>query len=318
MPSTDRRSHFDRLRDPFDRRPLAREGLIAALAFGAFLLWTEVLRSAGLLAASAVDPLLTTSSPLWSLADNAIVASAVIVAGMACFAAGYVRLRGLSVGAIAPETGDLPLVAAAVLLPAAAVAAVYGAASATGTTLSALHGTSAAPETPLIYPVVITGIALSVGLPAYVLLAHVIVQRTLRRAADAGTAIGVTAVLIGFTGPTELIGSGLPMRTSVTTVLLAVAIALPVYAAESFDREWLPWLCGAPLALFAIGFVAEWAADVDGLAAGAYALTRVGVVALGACVYERTDSLLPPALTYAAFVVSIEAVVVGLEAGVPP
>lgn len=97
------------------------------------------------------------------------------------------------------------------------------------------------------------------------------------------------------------------MRVAAVTLLLVASIALVAYAAEAFDRGWLSAFCAVPLALFAAGVVLQWAAGFDGVAGAALGLAEVGLVGVGAYAYERTDSLLPPALAYAAFVVARDA-----------
>jgi hypothetical protein len=307
-----------RVRAPFDDRPLAREGVVAAALFGAFVLWTQVLLEIGVRFGHAFDGYLDLGSGVGALADNALLADVVVIAGMVAFAAVYARVRGMSLPLAVPDRSGLHLVVAAVAVPIASVAAVHGLADLTGTSLAALEGRYVAEDVSLFVSGVVTSLELLLGLPAYVLLAHVLVQRTLGTATRAPVAIGLTTLVVGLVGPTELVGVGAPLRTVAVTVLLPTSIALPIYAAHSFDADWLPWVCAVPLALFGVGLLTSWLADVDGLAGAAFALAQVGVVGLAAYAYEETGSLLPPALAYASLVVATEATIVLFEAGVRP
>jgi hypothetical protein len=111
---------------------------------------------------------------------------------------------------------------------------------------------------------------------------------------------------------------GLELRIAAVSLLLAIAIALPAYAAYSFDRGWLPWVCAVPLALFATGIVAEWLAGIEGSAAAALANTEVALVAIGGYGDGETGSLLAQALAYTSFVAATEATILLFETGVRP
>lgn len=291
---------------------------MAAALLGGFVLWIQLLLAIGLRLASVAESFLTVESNAWALAETVLVADTVAVVGMVAFAAAYVRVRGLSVTLGLPDRSELWAVAAAVAVPAASVAAVYGLAHATGTTLSSLTGTFVAEDVSLVVPATLMALQLLLGLPAYVLVTHVLVQRTLRAAAGPSVAIGVTTLVVGLAGPTELVTTTVTLQTAVVALLLPVSVALPVYASHSFDVDWLPWLCALPLALFGIGLVTSWLADVDGVAGAAFGLAQIGIVGLAAYSYEETGSLLPPALAYASFVVATEAMVLFFEAGVRP
>lgn len=307
-----------RVRAPLEQRPLAREAVVVALLFGGFLLWVEALGPVGHAVASATDPLLTVDSDAWALVNNALVQGGVTVAGMVAFTAVYARTRHLSLSPTVPDRSDLPLLAVTALFPPVWVAVVSGLAGVTGTTLSALTDIYVAADASTVLVVVVTVLGLFVSLPAYVLLAHVLVQRTLRTATSPWTAVGLTTLLVGFTGPRELADPGLGPRAAAVSLLLAAAIALPAYAAHSFDRAWLPRVCAIPLVLFTAGFVVEWLTGLGSPAAAALALGDVAVVTVGGYAYERTGSLLAPALAYASFVAATRATILLFETGISP
>ncbi|WP_135364121.1 hypothetical protein [Halosimplex halophilum] len=293
---------------PIERRPLAREAAIAVAAFGAFVLWIHALWPVAGALRSVVRPGALAETGLGSLAATALTNSLVVVAGTVVFTVGYARVRGRPVPLGLPGRADLPVVAAAVLAPVAAVAAVQLLAGATGTDLATLTGRSFASGADPFTTGVVTALGLFVGLPAYVLVTHALVQRTLRSAASPAVTIGLTTLLVGTVGPTGLVSGGLPLRVAAVTLLLVASIALPVYAADAFDRTWLSALSALPLAMFAAGALFQWVTGLDGVAGAALGLAEVGLVGVSAYAYERTESLFPPALAYAAFVVARDAV----------
>ncbi|WP_436909317.1 hypothetical protein [Halosimplex marinum] len=296
------------VRAPFDRRPLAREAAVAVAAFGAFVLWIHALWPVASTLRSVVRPGALAETGLGSLAATALTNAAVVVAGTIVFTVAYARVRGRPLPLGSPDRADLPVVAAAVLAPVGVVAAVQLLAGATGTNLAALTGSSYAAGADPFTAGVVTALGLSFGLPAYVLVTHALVQRTLRSAASPAAAVGLTTLLVGTVGPTDLVSAGLPLRVAVVTLLLIASIALPVYAADAFDRGWLSALSALPLAVFAAGALLQWVTGLDGVAGAALGLAEVGLVGISAYAYERTESLLPPALAYAAFVVARDAV----------
>jgi hypothetical protein len=295
------------VRAPFEERPLAREGAIAVAAFGAVVLWIHALWPVAGAIRSVVRPGALAETGLGSLAATALTNSAVVVAGTVAFTAAYARVRGRPVPLALPDREDVPLVAAVAVAPAGAVGVVELLAGATGTTTASLTGSSYAPGADPGVTAVVTALALFLGLPVYVLVTHALVQRTLRSAASPAVAIGLTTLLIGTVGPTDLVSWGRSFRVAAVTLSIVAAIAVPVYAAEAFDRAWLSAFCALPLALFAAGVLAQWATGFDGVAEAALGLAEVGLVGVSAYAYERTESLLPPALAYAAFVVARDA-----------
>ncbi|WP_415380922.1 hypothetical protein [Halosimplex sp. TS25] len=296
------------IRTPLDRRPLAREVAVAAAIVGAFVCWIQLLWPVAGLFTSSLGPASLAESGVGSLAATALSNAAVVVAGTVAFAAGYARLRDRSLPLSLPARDALPVVGAVALAPVAAIAAVELLAGATGTSLAALTGTSYADGAGPLVPAVLTIVVLFMTLPAYVLVTHALVQRTIRSAASPGVAVGVTTLLVGTVDPTGLISSGSPLQVAAATLFAVGGIALPAYAADAVDRAWLTAFCAVPLAIFVGGVLFQSVTAVDGVAEGALELAKVGLVGAGAYAYERTDSLVPPALAYAAFVVARDAV----------
>ncbi|QLH81825.1 hypothetical protein [Halosimplex pelagicum] len=307
-----------RLRAPFDERPVARETAVAVVAVGAFVVWIQALWSLAYRVTSTVDPDALATTDLGELTATALSNRVVLLAGIAVFALAHARLRGLPVELSLPDRTDIPMVATAALVPVAGVAAVTVLASATGTTLAVLEGTYYAQDADPLLPATLTLLTLLVGLPAYVFVAHEAVQRPLSAAGRPWTAVAVTTLFVGAIGPREIVGTGLPARAAVVFLVLAACVALPAVAAHAFDYEWLPALCAIPLALFVGGVLVSRFGGADGLAEGALVFTGLAVVAVAAHGYERTGSLVVPAVAYAAFVVGIDAVAFAVGIGATP
>ena len=299
---------------PLKRRPAAREGAIVALIFGGFILWLGALRPVGQLLASLIE-LPVANSNTWALVDDTIAHGIVLVTGMIAFTLAYSKIRGLQISPGTLDRGDAPLMVALLAVPPIWIAAVSGLASLTGTSLPEVVGRSMAPDSPLVLPAVITVLSLFIGLPAYVLLAHALIQRTLQTATGPWIAIGLTTMLVGFVGPTDIAGSGFELHLIAMSILLAIAIVLPAIAAHVFARGWLVWVCAVPLVLFFISIAVEWLTGANSLAGFTFTLAEIGVVVLGGYAYERTGSLRAPAVAYVSFVLTTDAFVYLIETG---
>lgn len=304
------------VRDPLDRYPLAREAAIAVALVGAFgLLVTTVMDlTSGLAAAAGLDLFGGVAGPF---VNDAIVSGIIAVATMVTFAAVYVRLRGLAVAVGTFDRSVLGYSAAGVLAGVGAVLLVKGLTAVTDSSLSAASdqwiSTAAAPGTTAI----ITGLGLLVTVPAYLLVTHVLVQRTIDRAASDAVTVGLTTFVVAAAGPSELLHVS-PLLAVVGYGLVAVAIALPAVAATYYDRRWLTYVTALPVAMLVALLLFERITDLGGLAQGLYALANVGIVALGVFAYQRTGSMLPSGLAVLSFSVVTTALVFALEAGLTP
>lgn len=294
------------LRDPFDHRPIAREVLIAFLTIVGLTLWLVAIEPlaydvADLVPLSAVVPADANSLVVFSL-----VPGFVLVLGMVAFAAAYVHFRSISVPVTLPDRTALPDVVLAVVVPGGLVVVATGLLGASDPTLAATASVVPAPGTNAVWAVDRIAALLLYGVPAYFLTAHVLVQRTLRRATDPLVAVGLTTLLFV---PLDLtVGTNvLPVRMVAATALFALALALPVFAAHYFDEPWLPLLCAVPLAVLVGAVFLEFVGNATDPASAVALFAKVLVVAVGAYTYERTDSPVPPVLAYASFVATSEA-----------
>ncbi|WP_225333655.1 hypothetical protein [Halomicrobium urmianum] len=316
--STPARSSLADLAAPLERYPLAREAALAALAFGVLQVAVAVSSAVGAPLAGAMRDV---ASPLADTGPEHLVVSAlastvVVAGGLTVAAVAYVRVRDLSVPLALPGRGDLPLVAAALAGPALAlvVAALVG--DLTGTPFYELSGSRSTPGAAVHVSAVITLLGLALGLPAYLLLAHVIVQPTLRTASDGVTAAGLTTLFVALIGPTSLVRPG-PLRAFAVPVLLALAIALPACAAHWYDHRWLTAVAAVPLALVLAGGVHDRVVGVAGPAGALYAGGEVLVVALGSVGVARTDSVVPAAVAFTSCSATSAALSYVTSAGLP-
>jgi hypothetical protein len=303
------------LRAAVDRRPLAREAMVATAALGAFGLWIDLVGWA----TRRYVPLGALDIPGGAnagLALTGFLVSVVLLAGMALFVATFARLRGAECTPALPGRRALGAGAGAVGAGVVLAGTVRLAGALSGESLSSATGITHGPGASVGIVALVTALGLFVGIPAYLVVTHVLVQNSLRRASTPRTAVAATALAVGVLGPTAVLDVT-AVRATVGASLAVIAIALPVVAAERYGRRWLTALTALPLLLLAAGVGAERLAAVDGPASAAYLCAEILVVGVGAAAHERTDSTLPSALAYASFVVAAEAFVFVAQVGVP-
>lgn len=304
------------LRDPFDSHPLARETIVAVVLVGAFAVWASTVLewSLGFVRTIDVDLWITATD---SFAGQALVSGLVAVLTMLVFAGAYASLRDFEVSVGRVDRAALGYAGAGALGAAGLVLLVKASAVLTGSSLSAAAGEWIGANTDPTAIAVIAALGLFVTLPAYLLVAHVLVQRTLDRVASDRVVVALTTLLVGAVGPENVLGTDLVLEGMIFG-LLALAIALPVLATALFEKRWLTVLTAVPLAVFAAGFAFERITAFAGVTDGLYALATVVVVAFGVAAYQRTESMVPSAVAYTAFAALTTVTVFALEAGLQP
>jgi hypothetical protein len=280
-------------------RPLAVElGAVTAVLAGVYL-WAELLRR----------------SPTGLPAPVAVPASgAALLAGVAALVGGYAALRDIEVGLSLPA--EPRAVALAALVPAALAGLTKAVGAVTGVAYNSLTMT-AVPADPALGPLfLLTAASLVVGVPALVLVNQVLVQGSLERAVGDGPPAVVLTALVGGLLTTSATGGlaavpegGRLLGAAVLAALLGVGVLLR-------DRLPKPHLAYAPAAAFVVLALLSGVAGTETLAGGLFALAGFATLAVAADAYERTDSLLAPALAYASLLLSNRAIVLALEAGV--
>lgn len=252
-----------------------------------------------------------------SLLLTSVVTGGILLVGVAAIAGVYVTVRDVEVGGARP-TGRVPTVVGAALAPVALVALTKLVAAVSGTTYGALFQRSYGdPATVELFATTVV-LMMVVVVPLLLLVCQVVVQGGLRRAVDGDAAVLLTTLVAGFllvdaTGGLAMLPE--PGRV-VGTVLFVLAVTAAAYGWERFDRRWLRYLSLVPVALLVGASVVSGVAAVETVPAVLFVGVKVGVLGVAASAYERTESLLAPALTYAAFLATSEAVVFFLEAGV--
>lgn len=300
-------------------RPLLSEFAVVVATLAVLVGWLTVAREF-LVPALGFAP----GGPGFEVVDSLLVAGAItgglVLAGVVTVAVAYVAARDVNVGVSLPPVERAPTVAAAVLAPLALVAATKLVGVLTGTAYSTLLLRSYGAAATVEHALSMTLLTLFLGVPTLLVVCQVLVQGSLRRVVGGDAAVALTTVLAGFLlvdasggldttpEPGRLVGAG----------LFAVAVAVALYGTDRFESDAVRALSVAPLGLLAgvtviTGVAAVWTVPA---AQVVFVCVKLAVLAVAAYGYDRTRSLLVPALTYACFLASSEAVVFLLEAGV--
>jgi len=253
----------------------------------------------------ALDPYFIASDvELW------ILQGAGYLAGLGVLAVVYGRVRGVSYPLSVPKRSRWGIAGAAVLgaavlaslsfLPFALHSGVELAAALASTT----HRVVVFGRTPY-------GVAVFVSSMA--LLYHGLVQGGFRLAFDRERAVVATTLVGGFlvvpsyAGPVAIFrGPWLHAvgNRAAVGILCVLALAAAVYVTEGVDDDRVRAIAAVPLVL-ALGLVAiTLAGSVDRYVEVVPVVSRVALVGIAAYAYDGTDSLLTPALVYAAFAVT--------------
>lgn len=300
------------------RHPIATELAFVVGALVALVLWEHIARTY-LFPAVGLAPGGWTFEAVDSLLVSGAVTGALLLAGVVAVAAGYVAARDVAVGGALPVPGRGPEVAGAVLLPVALVVVTKLVGVLTGTAYSTLVRRSYGAEATAWHAVSMTVLTLFVAVPAAVVVCQVLVQGSFRRAVGDAEAAVLTTLVAGvlLVDPDGGTLDVLPSRGPVLgAVLFVAALAVALYGRERVERPWLRASAYLPVATIVAGTALSGVAAIDTVAGGLFVLVQFAVLGVAADSYERTESLLVPALAYAGFLATSEAVVFLLEAGV--
>lgn len=252
-----------------------------------------------------------------SILVTGVVTGGILLVGVAAVAGVYVTVRDVDVGGVRP-TGRVPTVAGAALAPVALVALTKLVAAGSGTTYGALFQRSYGAPAGVGMFVSTTVLMVFLLAPMLLLVCQVIVQGGLRRVVSDDVVVAATTLVTGFllvdaTGGLEMLPD--PGKL-VGAALFVVAVAVAQYGWERFERSGLRYLALVPAALLVALTVVTGIAGVETVPAALFLGVKVAVLGVAAYAYDRTGSLLTPALTYASFLATSEAVVYLFEAGV--
>jgi len=300
------------------RRPLATELLIVVAALLAVQLWTGTLwqrvvgpavRNLPLADALGVDG-------LGAFLASSFVYSGLLVASVVVIAAVYVRARNVPVGTALPGRSDLAMVALAVATPLVLIGVTDLVGNVTSVPFKTLVLTAYAERASATFAAGTTLASVFVAVPLAVVLNQVLVQGSFRSITSSDTAIALTTLLGAFVlGDQGLVG-GIGETSKYVGVGLFALASLAVHVSRTrFDARWIWAVAAVPAVLFVVLSGVQWVASIDSIAAGLYGLANVATLGVAAYTYERTDSLLVPALAYASLLVASEAVVFLFEPG---
>ena len=291
-----------------DQPILVEFGLVTVLLAGVFLWQRVVIAQAALLGLlPSADSLLLTG----------LISGGLLIGGVVGLAVAYVSGRDLDVGLSRPTRADLPLVALASVGPIAFVGLTKLVGTETGVPYNSLTMTFYAADAPLVPVATVAGLGLLVGVPTLVVVCQVFVQESFIQVVEDDVAIVLTMLVAGF-----LVGSstgGFSVAPELGRLVGAgagvIALGVAVYGREQVAHDGLRYLTYVPTVAVAGVIVISGLAEIGSVAGGLFAATHLAVLGIAAYTYDRTDSLVVPALAYGCLSASNTLVVYLFEAG---
>ncbi|OYR41204.1 hypothetical protein DJ82_00150 [Halorubrum sp. Ib24] len=258
-------------------------------------------------------------SPPWfeeGLMDG-MLSGGLFIAGLVLFTAGYVAYRDVDSGLKLPERTDVSLIGLAGLAPAVLVGLTKLVGSLTGVPYNSLTMTSYAADVSVIPVLLLAGLGIGVGVPTLVIVSQVLVQGSFKQVAGGNTAIVLTTLITGFVmmGNTGGLATVPDLGKLVGAVLFAISVGAGVFAVEYVSSERLHYVAYAPVLLVAAVISLSGIAEIGSIAGGLFVATHLAVLGIAAYTYERTNSLLAPALAYTSLSLANTTVVLLYEAG---
>lgn len=246
-----------------------------------------------------------------------LVTGGLFIAGLVVFTRTYAAYRDIQIGRSLPARTELPLVAAAGVIPLALVGLTKLVGSVIGVPYNSLTKTAVAADAAAGPILLLTGLSVLLTVPVLVIVCQVLVQGSFEQVVEDDTAIGLTTVLTGFVMVSNTGGLTIaPDETKLAgAVLFAIVLGLAVYVNDRYPRDQLRYLAYIPLALVSSLLLVAGLAELGSIAGVLFAATHLAVFAVAAYTYDRTGSLLAPTVAYTMLVLANRAVVVLFEAG---
>ena len=292
--------------------PIAAEfARLTAILFGLYL-WHRLVRA---VLSTVVGP--DSVFAFGGLVVSGLVFGGTTVGGVLLFTAVYTDYRQIALGLQLPTRDDLPLVVMAGGVPTAGVALTKLVGTVIGVQYNSLLQYSVAVDPPLLPVLKLTGVSIVLGVPLFVITCQVLIQGSLKQVVDADSAIGLTTVAAGFVllsntgGLTTVPGRGKLLGLLVFTLLLGVG----PYLVDHFGSDRRLAVAYGPAALFAGFVVVSGVAAVDSIAGGLFVATHLAALAVAAYSYDRTGSVLAPAVAYTTLELANTGVIYLFEAG---
>ena len=295
------------------KRPLATELSVVTAGLVVLFLWSRLV---GLAASRAAVGSLPSAG--WVPVGPAFVGG-LFALGVVALAGVFAAVRGVDPGLSLPSRADLRFVGPAVAVPIALVGVTALVGRYTGVPYSSLtmtyYSDPAAPAT-----LALVGVGTAVAVPCLTATCQVLVQGSLTRAFDGRRAVLATTLVAAFATLSTAGGlTAVPKRGKLAgAAAFVLVLAVLRYAADAADGDRVRSLAAVTASLFATVLLFAGVAGVESLAGGLFALTHLGVLGVAAYAYERTGSLLVPALAYLSVSLSNAAVVLIVEAGGTP
>jgi hypothetical protein len=284
-------------------------GIVTALLVGVYL-WREL-----------VSQVLTTvfgrPPSVGGVFVSGLVNGGVLLFGLIGFTVAYSRFREIDLGRRLPSRKAVPLVGLAVLTPIICVALTKLVGVVTGVPYNALTKTSIAADASVLPILLIAGLGLIIGVPMLVVICQVLIQASFEQVVSADTAIVLTTAVAGFVMVSNTGGlATVPeLGKLIGAIAFTLSLGVAVYANERLENDWLRYLGFAPVVFVTAIIVFAGIAEVGTVAGGVFAVTQLAVLGIAAYTYDRTASLLAPALAYAALLLANRIVVFVFEAG---
>lgn len=250
------------------------------------------------------------------LADG-LASGGLFIAGTAGFAATYAAYREIDIGLALPSRSDLPLIGMAGVLPVLLAGLTKLVGTLTNVPYNSLTNTAYAADATAMPVILVAGLGIAIGVSTLVLVCQVLVQGSFRQTVEADTAVVLTTLVTGFVMVSST--GGLVAVPNVGklagSALFALTLGAGLFASEKITNERCRALVFVPVLLLVGLVVLSGIAAIDSIPAGLFAATQFAVLGIAALTYERTGSLLAPAVAYTSLMVANMAIVSVFEAG---
>lgn len=302
-------------------RPLAVELGIVIVVLVVVHLWQQLARSVG----HSVSGILPSIAAFGGLLVIGMATTGLFLVGLGVVAGTYATLRDIDIGLTLPGQSDIRLIGMAGLLPIVLVGGTKIVGTATGVTYSSLVGMGVGdkfasnPTVSMLLFVAIHGPALLGMVVSLVLICQVFVQESFNRVLDGDSAVVVTVLVTGYLIDEFMAGSvdWAPDKDKLLGALLFIAVVgVVLWETEHVTSQRLRYLAALPVALFVVLVLVSGLLGIESIAEGCFILTHFVILGIAAYTYERSNSVLVPALSYLSFALASLTIIIGLEAGV--
>ncbi|WP_251330076.1 hypothetical protein [Haloplanus pelagicus] len=289
--------------------PLALELAVLVLALAGAHLWRR--------GATALLPILSRAVRVDGLVTRGLLAGALLLAGLVLYVGVYALLRDIDVGLSVPSGRDRRSLGLALAVPPLLVGLTKLVGDLTGVPYNGLTMSAYGVGTPV--PAVLASLVpgLLVGACSLTVVCQVLVQGTFARVVDGRRAAFLTTVLTAVVLSRSTGGlSAFPARGKLAlAAAFVLSLGLALYAVEAVERDGVRYLAYLPVTAVLGLVVVSLIAATESVAELLFGATHVAVLGLAATSYERTHSLLVPAVAYLSLLLAEETVVLLFEAG---